>query len=103
MHFINCKRIRQQAKSSVTVLLKALQKQAALREVRIFLAESANGKQNSHKLVGNGGIRLHLRNPLTLCNSEQLPIFARCGIDDKTNVPTKFTLQLFVRGVQGKL
>ena len=37
------------------------------------------------------GINLYLGIP------EQLAIFARCGILSKTNVPTKFTLQVFVR------
>ena len=39
------------------------------------------------------GIDLQLRNP------EQLAIFACCGIRNKTIVPTKLTLQLFVRGI----
>ena len=68
------------------------------------------------------GIRLHLRIPLTnfadsahncrfhlhiieiylqLRNSEQLAMFACCGIRGATNVPTKFTLQVFVCGIHG--
>ena len=50
----------------------------------------------------------HLRIPLTFCgiylqlpNQEQLTIFARCGFRDTTNLPKKFTLQLFVRGING--
>ena len=38
------------------------------------------------------GIHLQLRNP------EQLAIFACCGIRNKKNVPTKFTLQVYVCG-----
>ena len=70
----------------------------------------------------NTGIHLHLRIPLTnfadstyvwgfhlhFCGihlqvrkSEQLAIFACCGIRGTTNVPTKFTLQVFVRRIQG--
>ena len=41
------------------------------------------------------GFRLHLRNP------EQLPMFVSCGIRNKINVPTKFTLEEFVRGIHG--
>ena len=59
------------------------------------------------------GICLHLRNPLTFavpalfCGSQlqlrnqQLVIFACCGIRDTTNVPTKFTLPSYVRGIHG--
>ena len=52
------------------------------------------------------GIHLHLRNPLTfygihvqLRNPEQLAIFACCGIRNKTNEPTKFTLEVYVCGI----
>ena len=52
------------------------------------------------------GFHLHLRIPLTFCgihlqlrNPKQRRIFACCGIRNKTNVPTKFTLQLLVRGI----
>ena len=53
------------------------------------------------------GFRLQsLRTPLTFCgihlhlwNLEQLAIFACCGIRNKINVPTKFTLQVFKRGI----
>ena len=41
------------------------------------------------------GISLHSRNP------ELLAILACCGIRDKTNVPTKFTLQVVVREIHG--
>ena len=51
---------------------------------------------------------LHLRIPLTFCgihlqlqNSKQLATFACCGIRGTTNVPTKFTLQVIVRGIHG--
>ena len=41
-----------------------------------------------------------LRNPLIQSrNPEQLAIFACCGIRNKTNVPTKFTLQVYVCGI----
>ena len=50
-----------------------------------------------------------LRIPLTFCgihsqlrNPEQLAIFACCGIRTKTNVATKFTLQVLVRGIPEK-
>ena len=39
-------------------------------------------------------ISLHLR------NSEQLYIFARCGICNIISIPTKFTLQIFVHGIR---
>ena len=58
------------------------------------------------------GISINLRNPLTfaestyicgirlqLRNPELLAKFSCCEIRDKTNVPTKFTLQVFVRGI----
>ena len=48
----------------------------------------------------------NLRIPLTFCgislqlrNPERLATFACCRFRNKTNVPTKFTLQLFVRGI----
>ena len=51
---------------------------------------------------------LHLRTLLTFCgihlqllNPEKLAIFACCGICGTTNMPTKFTLQVFVRGIHG--
>ena len=61
------------------------------------------------------GIRLHLRIQLTnfrdstyICgthlqmwNPEQQAIFACRGIRGTTNVPTKFTLQVFVSGIHG--
>ena len=50
-------------------------------------------------------IHIHLRIPLTiygihlqLRNLEQLAILACCRIRDKTNMPTKFMLHVFVRG-----
>ena len=52
------------------------------------------------------GFHLHLRIPLKFCgihlqlrNPEQLAIFACCEICSKTNVPTKFTLQVYVCGI----
>ena len=52
------------------------------------------------------GFHLHLRIPLKFCgihlqlrNPEQLAIFACCGIRNKTNVPTKFTLQAYGCGI----
>ena len=52
------------------------------------------------------GIHLHLRIPLTLCgfhlqlrNPDQQAIFACCRIRKKTNVPTKFLLQVYVCGI----
>ena len=42
------------------------------------------------------GIILQLRNP------EQLALFACCRIRNKTNVPTKFTLPLYVCGIHWK-
>ena len=54
------------------------------------------------------GFHLHLRVPLTFCgihlrlrNPEKLAIFACFGIRGTTNFPTKFTLQVFVRGIHG--
>ena len=71
-------------------------------------AESANCKRT----------HLQLRNALTICGiclniadsahslriplivkPEQLPIFSRCRLRNKINVPTKFLLQLYVRGI----
>ena len=43
------------------------------------------------------GTRLHMRNP------ELLTIFARCGIRNKTNEPTKFSLKVFVCGIHGNV
>ena len=34
---------------------------------------------------------------------EQLSVFARCRIRNKTNKPTKSTLQVFVRVIRGNL
>ena len=52
------------------------------------------------------GLHLHLRIPLTFCgihqqlrNPEQLAMLACCGIRNKTNVPTKITLQVYVCGI----
>ena len=57
------------------------------------------------------GICLHLRHTfasasayichirLHLPNREHLAIFALCGVSDKTNAPTKLTLQIFERGI----
>ena len=42
------------------------------------------------------GIRKQLRNP------EQLPILSRCGVHNKNNVPSKFTLQVFAQGISMK-
>ena len=50
-------------------------------------------KQNYNSLVCE--IRLRFQNP------EQLAIFAHCGFRDKTNVPTRFTLQVIVREIHG--
>ena len=51
-------------------------------------------------------IRFHLRIPLIFCgihlqlrNAELLAIFACCGIRNKINEPTKFTLQVYVRRI----
>ena len=56
------------------------------------------------------GFHLRLRIPPTICgihlqlrNPEQLAIFACCAIRNKLNVPTKFTLQLYVRGIHVNL
>ena len=56
------------------------------------------------------GFHLYLRIPLTffgiclqLRNPEQLAIIACCGIRNKLNVPTKFTLQVYVRGIHVSL
>ena len=53
------------------------------------------------------GFHLNLRIWLTFCgiylqlrNPEQLAIFACCGIRNKTNVPTKFTLQVYACGIK---
>ena len=52
------------------------------------------------------GFHLHLLIPLTFCGiqlqlrtPEQLAILACCGFRNKTNVPTKFTLQVYVCGI----
>ena len=63
--------------------------------------------------IGNGN-RINLRNPhkfaesiyfcvirLQLRKPELLANFSCCGIRDKTIVPTKFTLQVFVRRIHG--
>ena len=54
------------------------------------------------------GFHLHLRIRLAFCgihlqlrSPEQLALFACCGIRNTTFVPTKFTLQVFVRWVHG--
>ena len=56
------------------------------------------------------GFHLRLRIPLTICgihlhlrNPEQLAIFTCCRIRNKTNVPTKFTVQVYVRGIHENL
>ena len=56
------------------------------------------------------GFHLYLRIPFTFCgihlqlqNPEQPAIFACCRIRSKLNVPTKFTLQVFVRGIHVNL
>ena len=56
------------------------------------------------------GIGLHLRISLTFCGirlqlriPKQLAIFACCGIRDTTNMPTKFTLHSYVRGIYKSL
>ena len=52
------------------------------------------------------GFHLHLRIPLIFCgiqlelrNPEHLAIFACCRVRGLKNVPTKFTLHVFVRGI----
>ena len=64
--------------------------------IRKLSAESINCKRNPHIFAEPTyfcGIRLLLR------NSEQLLMFACCGIRDKANVPKQFTLQVFVPGI----
>ena len=52
------------------------------------------------------GIYLHLRIQLRFCgiylqlrNPKQIAILACCGIRNETNVPRRFTLQVFVCGI----
>ena len=68
-------------------------------------ASSINKTRNPFTVCG---IRLHLRIRLTFCgthlqlrNPKQLAIFACCGICDTTNVPKKFALHSYVRGIHG--
>ena len=82
-----------------------------LTMVKSLLLNSASAYASSviNKFLSSftvGGICLHLRILLTFCgihlqlrNPEQLAIFACCGIRNKINVPTKFTLQVYVRGI----
>ena len=69
-----------------------------------------NSSQFSDSAFNFCGIYLHLRIPLTFCgihlqlrNPEQLAIFACCGIRNKLNTPTNFTLQVYVRGIHVNL
>ena len=57
--------------------------------------DSANGSWNLQMV---GGIRVNLRDSpyiweirLLLRNPEQLPLFARCGLHNKTNVPKNYS------------
>ena len=63
---------------------------AAVSGIRKLRAESSNCKRIPHEFEESTyicGIRLRLR------NREQLAMFARCGTHNKTNMPTKITLQ----------
>ena len=47
------------------------------------------------------GFRTHFAESTYSCGiQKQLAIFSCCGIRNERNVPTKFTLQVFVRGIQ---
>ena len=107
-------------------MVKSLLLDSALREIRIralaFSCSKASSVLSKTRNLSaitrpNGrniqifacGIRLFcLRIPITVCgnhlqlrNPKQLAIFACCGIRDTTNVPTKFMLHSYVRGIYG--
>ena len=71
---------------------------------------SAYASSVIHKFYKFCGFHLNLRIPLTFCgihlqlrNPKQLAILAFCEIRNKLNVPTKFTLQVYVRGIHVNL
>ena len=71
---------------------------AAVSGIHKLRAESSNCKRIPHEFEESTyicGISLCLR------NQEQLAMLARCGIYNKTNMPTKITLKKFVRGIDG--
>ena len=82
-----------------------------LTMVKSLLLNSASAYTNSviNKFLNSFlvcGIRFYLRIPLTFCgihlqlrNPEQLAIIACRGIRNKINELTKFTLQVYVRGI----
>ena len=72
-------------------------------EIRKLLVESAFCLRIPLKFADSTYI---LRIPLTYCginlqlpNPKKLAIFSCCGLRNKTNVPTNFTLQVFVCGI----
>ena len=82
------------------IMVKSLLLNSALLEIRIpALAFNSSYASLVLKKTRNPvtfcGIHLQLRNP------KQLAIYACCGIRDTTNVPTKFTLHSYVRGIHG--
>ena len=94
-------------------MVKSLLSNSALLEIRIpALAFNCSYASSAINKILNTltvyGIRLHLRIQLTFCeihlqlrNPKQLAIFACCRIRDTQNVPTKFTLHSYVRGIHG--
>ena len=87
-------------------MIKSLLLNSALQEKKIpaqFLIVHMQVQMNPLTVCV---IQFHLRIPLTFCrihlhlrNPEQLAIFACFGIRNKTNLPTKFTLQVYVCGI----
>ena len=94
-------------------MIKSSLLNSALLRIRI-LALAFNSSYASSVMIKTRnpltlcGIRWQFWIPYTLCgthlqlqNSEELAIFACCGIRDSTNVPTNFTLHSIVRGIHG--
>ena len=67
------------------------------------IAESTYNLRNPHTFADSAdkfcGFHLNFAASTYSCDPEKLAIFARCGICNKINVLTKFTLQVFVRGI----
>ena len=81
--------------------------------VKSLLLNSSIGRDKNSSLAFNcsyaSSVLNKIRNPLTFCgihlqlrNPEQLALFACCGKRKKTNVPTKFTSQVYVCGIHWK-
>ena len=71
---------------------------AIVDAIRKVWAKSAHCKQTPQIV---SGIRINLQNPLKIAESGTLSNITCWGISNKTNMPTKFTLQVFVRRILG--